>query len=125
MPIVTANVTLLLAVAASVYPVFDTGLQHLGEWLVENDVLGAGAYGFANRLLIPFGLHHLLNYVPWFEVGSYRVDGTVYSGDRPVPARRPDRGRVHDRVLPDHDVRAARRGPRDLPRATGRSSSAA
>ena len=81
-PIVTANVTLLLAVAASfVYPVFDAGLQHLGEWLVENDVLGAGAYGFVNRLLIPFGLHHLINYVPWFEVGSYRVDGTVYSGD--------------------------------------------
>jgi PTS system N-acetylglucosamine-specific IIC component len=81
-PIVTANVTLLLGVAASfVYPVFDAGLQHLGEWLVENDVLGAGAYGFVNRLLIPFGLHHLINYVPWFEVGSYRVDGTVYSGD--------------------------------------------
>ena len=67
--------------ASFVYPVFDAGLQHLGEWLVENDILGAGAYGFVNRLLIPFGLHHLLNYVPWFEVGSYEVDGTVYSGD--------------------------------------------
>ncbi|HEX4977425.1 MAG TPA: PTS transporter subunit EIIC [Nocardioides sp.] len=81
-PIVTALAALLLAVAMSfAFPVFDAGLDRLGRWLVENDVLGAGVYGFVNRLLIPFGLHHLLNSVPWFAVGSYEVGGEVYRGD--------------------------------------------
>jgi len=81
-PIVTALAALLLAVATSfAFPVFDAGLDRLGRWLVENDVLGAGVYGLVNRLLIPFGLHHLLNSVPWFAVGSYEVGGEVYRGD--------------------------------------------
>ena len=54
-PIVTALAALLLAVAMSfVFPLFDAGLDRLGRWLVENDVLGAGVYGFVNRLLIPY-----------------------------------------------------------------------
>ncbi len=82
-PIVTANVTLLLAVALSfAYPAFDRGLTHLGEWLVGNDIVGAGVYGVFNRLLIPFGLHHLVNAVPWFAVGSFETaGGTVVRGD--------------------------------------------
>ncbi len=82
-PIITANAALLLAVLMSfVYPTFDRGLTHLGEWLVGNDVMGAGIYGFVNRLLIPFGLHHLLNSVPWFAVGSFEAaNGEVVRGD--------------------------------------------
>ena len=81
-PIVTALAALVLAVAVSfAFPLFDAGLDRLGRWLVDNDVLGAGVYGFVNRLLIPFGLHHLLNSVPWFAVGSYEVGGEVYRGD--------------------------------------------
>ena len=82
-PIVTANVALLLGVLLSfVYPAFDRGLVALGEWLVQNHVLGAGVYGFANRLLVPFGLHHILNSVPWFALGEYETaGGTVVSGD--------------------------------------------
>ena len=81
-PIVTALAALVLAVAVSfAFPLFDAGLDRLGRWLVDNDVLGAGVYGFVNRLLIPFGLHHLLNSVPWFAVGSYEAGGEVYRGD--------------------------------------------
>ncbi|MGE5720203.1 MAG: PTS transporter subunit EIIC [Nocardioidaceae bacterium] len=82
-PIITALVTLGLGVALSfLYPAFDLGLTHLGEWLVENSIFGAGVYGFANRLLIPFGLHHILNSVPWFVVGSYETpSGEVVHGD--------------------------------------------
>src|SRR5690606_21309459 len=65
-----------------VYPAFDRGLTALSEWLVQNHVLGAGVYGFANRLLIPFGLHHILNSVPWFAVGEYETgEGAVVTGD--------------------------------------------
>ncbi|HSE07661.1 MAG TPA: PTS transporter subunit EIIC [Nocardioidaceae bacterium] len=82
-PIVTALVTLGLGVVlAFAYPAFDRSLTALGEWLVENSILGAGVYGFANRLLIPFGLHHILNSVPWFVVGRYETpDGQVVHGD--------------------------------------------
>ena len=31
---------------------------------------GAGIYGFFNRLLIPFGLHHALNSVFWFDIAG-------------------------------------------------------
>lgn len=82
-PIVTALAALLLGVVVSfVYPTFDRGLMSFGEWLVQNHILGAGVYGFANRLLIPFGLHHLINSVPWFVVGEYETaGGVVVHGD--------------------------------------------
>jgi PTS system N-acetylglucosamine-specific IIC component len=75
-PIVTAGAAVALGVLLSyAYPAFDAGLTSFGGWLVGNDVLGAGIYGVANRLLVPFGLHHLLNSVPWFVVGSYQTPG--------------------------------------------------
>lgn len=82
-PIVTALATLLLGVVLSfLYPAFDRGLTALGEWLVQNHIAGAGVYGFANRLLIPFGLHHILNSVPWFVVGEFETEtGHVVHGD--------------------------------------------
>ncbi len=57
---------------AFVYPAFDAGLTNLGEWVTENSVLGGFVYGTANRLLIPLGLHHILNNFPWFQLGSYQ-----------------------------------------------------
>ncbi|QNN54193.1 PTS transporter subunit EIIC [Nocardioides mesophilus] len=82
-PIITALASLLVGVLmAFLYPAFDRGLTALGEWLVGNHVLGAGVYGFANRMLVPFGLHHLINSVPWFVVGSYETaGGDVVRGD--------------------------------------------
>ncbi len=82
-PIVTANAALVLGVVLSfAYPAFDAGLTSFGRWLVGNEIVGAGIYGFANRLLIPLGLHHILNSVPWFAVGSYTTaSGHQVHGD--------------------------------------------
>jgi PTS system N-acetylglucosamine-specific IIC component len=82
-PILTANVGLALGVVLSfAYPAFERGLLTFGGWLVHYDEAGAGVYGFANRLLIPFGLHHILNSVPWFVVGQYETpSGHVVHGD--------------------------------------------
>jgi N-acetylglucosamine PTS system EIICBA or EIICB component len=82
-PIVTAGAAILLAVAMSfVYKPFDTALFNLGEWVSENDVVGGFVYGTANRLLIPIGLHHILNSFPWFQLGSFTTaDGAVVHGD--------------------------------------------
>ncbi|RKP55335.1 PTS glucose transporter subunit IIA [Cohnella endophytica] len=45
---------------------------------------GVFLYGFLHRILVAFGLHHLLNHVFWFQVGQYSdANGSVYFGDMP------------------------------------------
>ena len=81
-PIITSFAMLAIAVLMSfVYPAFDTGINALGEWVTDNSVLGAFVYGTLNRLLIPLGLHHILNNPPWFIFGEYTSGGAVYHGD--------------------------------------------
>jgi len=47
-----------------------------------NDIFGVGAYWFAHRALIPFGLHHVLASVVRFTEagGVYMIDGQQYIG---------------------------------------------
>jgi N-acetylglucosamine PTS system EIICBA or EIICB component len=82
-PIVTAFAALIIGVAMSfVYKPFDSGLYELSKWVTENEVFGGGVYGTLNRLLIPLGLHHILNSFPWFTLGEYTTDsGAVVTGD--------------------------------------------
>jgi len=85
-PIITSFATLALAVLMGlVYPAFDTGLTAVGEWTAENDVVGGFFYGTFNRLLIPLGLHHILNNFPWFLLGEYTPPsgGPTVQGDIP------------------------------------------
>ncbi|MBR7518228.1 PTS transporter subunit EIIC, partial [Mycobacterium tuberculosis] len=53
------------------------------RWAAENDPrLAATVYGFVERLLIPFGLHHIWNVPFFFEIGSYTdAAGKVVHGD--------------------------------------------
>lgn len=55
------------AVLLFVWPVLFAGLVALGKGIAGMGALGAGIYAFFNRLLIPFGLHHALNNVFWFD----------------------------------------------------------
>lgn len=50
------------------WPVIYSALASFGEFLLGLGAAGAGIYGFANRLLIPTGLHHALNQVFWFDL---------------------------------------------------------
>jgi N-acetylglucosamine PTS system EIICBA or EIICB component len=71
-PIITAITMMLVAVLMSlVYSAFNTGLTNLGEAVDENAVVGGGIFGVVNRLLIPLGLHHIINSVVWFVLGDY------------------------------------------------------
>ncbi|MGX1807120.1 PTS transporter subunit EIIC [Nocardia sp. NPDC055321] len=71
-PILTACAAVVIGVAMSfVYPAFNAGLTWLGETVANNAVAGGGIFGFANRLLLPLGLHHILNSVVWFVIGDY------------------------------------------------------
>ncbi|MBT2502563.1 PTS transporter subunit EIIC [Curtobacterium sp. ISL-83] len=81
-PILAAVAGLLIAVVMSfVYRYFDQGLTWIGEQVTAQPVIGGGIFGTANRLLIPVGLHQLLNFFPWFQLGSYTSGGVTYHGD--------------------------------------------
>jgi len=69
-------------VMAYFYPVFNAGLTGVGRFIGASGAIGAFVYGFANRMLIPIGLHHILNSYIWFLYGSYsKPDGTVATGE--------------------------------------------
>ena len=82
-PIVTAGASIIVGViGALVYPWFESGLNSVGSWVTGSTILGAFVYGTANRLLVPIGLHHLLNSLPWFQFGAYTdPSGHVWNGD--------------------------------------------
>jgi PTS system N-acetylglucosamine-specific IIC component len=82
-PIVTSLAGLVLAVALGlVYPAFDAGLTSLGQWVTDNSIIGGFVYGTMNRLLIPLGLHHILNSSPWFVFGEFQTPaGDIVHGD--------------------------------------------
>ncbi len=67
--VIIAGAVSVLAAAALllVWPVFFGALIFLGEKISSMGYIGAGIYAFLNRLLIPFGLHHALNNVFWFD----------------------------------------------------------
>ncbi len=75
-PIAVSLASLVIAFGMSYfYPIFNSGLTNLGEFIGGAGALGAFTYGFANRMLIPIGLHHILNSYVWFLYGSYDVPG--------------------------------------------------
>ena len=55
------------AILIIVWPILFSVLVKIGQAVVSLKAVGAGIYAFLNRLLIPFGLHHALNNVFWFD----------------------------------------------------------
>ena len=51
-----------------IWPFVFGGLEQFGIAVQKMGPVGAGIFGFANRLLIPVGLHHALYPVFWFDV---------------------------------------------------------
>src|SRR5262249_55332720 len=82
-PIVVSLACLFIGFAMSYfYPIFDAGLTGLGRFIGGSGALGAFVYGFANRMLIPLGLHHIRNSYIWFLYGDYQTpDGKVVTGE--------------------------------------------
>ncbi|GMA42201.1 PTS glucose transporter subunit IIBC [Mobilicoccus caccae] len=81
-PIVVSFTSLFIGFAMSyLYTYFAIGLEAVGGFIATTGVFGAFVYGVVNRLLIPFGLHHLVNSVIWFMYGSYDGGGAVVHGE--------------------------------------------
>ncbi|MQY07100.1 PTS transporter subunit EIIC [Actinomadura macrotermitis] len=81
-PIITSFAAVLLGLVFGwVWPVLGGWLNSFGTWMAENSTIGAGIYGVINRLLLPLGLHHIVNNVVWTQIPECTVGGKVYSGD--------------------------------------------
>ncbi|BDU73957.1 PTS glucose transporter subunit IIBC [Mesoterricola silvestris] len=83
-PIITALGAILLGVLLSViWPPVQGGIDAFSRWAaVGSPRTAATIYGFVERLLLPFGLHHIWNVPFFFEMGSYTdAAGKVVSGD--------------------------------------------
>ncbi|MDR3595995.1 N-acetylglucosamine-specific PTS transporter subunit IIBC [Clostridium sp.] len=80
-----AIITAVYSIIASIvlffaWPLIYGALVTFGESIVSTGAIGAGIYVFLNRLLIPFGLHHALNSVFWFDVAGINDLGNFWSG---------------------------------------------
>ncbi|PRX46100.1 PTS system N-acetylglucosamine-specific IIC component [Prauserella shujinwangii] len=80
-PIINAVALLLLGVVFGlIFPVIDAAMQNIGEAVTSDAVIGGGLYGTLNRLLIPLGLHHLLNVPVWFIFDGGDINN-FFAGD--------------------------------------------
>ncbi|HEY0753089.1 MAG TPA: PTS transporter subunit EIIC [Ktedonobacteraceae bacterium] len=81
-PIITAFATLILGLIFGwIWAPIQAVIDALGHDIVGLGAIGAGIYGLLNRLLIPLGLHHVLNSYFWFQLGSFTGPKGVVNGD--------------------------------------------
>ena len=83
-PIVTAFAAILMGLAlAVVWPPVGSAIRVFSHWAAySNPTFAVFIYGLVERLLIPFGLHHIWNVPFFFEIGSYtKATGEVVHGD--------------------------------------------
>lgn len=65
-----------------IWPVIQTGIYAVGNVVLESGYAGTWVYGLMERLLIPFGLHHVF-YLPFWQTalgGTMEVQGVLVEG---------------------------------------------
>ncbi|HYE83360.1 MAG TPA: N-acetylglucosamine-specific PTS transporter subunit IIBC [Clostridia bacterium] len=82
-PIVTAAAMMVLAgIFGLIWAPIQNVINAMGQWIIGAGAVGVFVFGFLNRLLIPFGLHHVLNSFIWFVFGNFTdASGQVWTGD--------------------------------------------
>ncbi len=82
-PIVTSIAMVMIALVLGIVwgPIQDA-LHNFGNWVVGLGATGSALFMFFNRLLIPVGLHHVINAIAWFQIGDFTdAAGKVVHGD--------------------------------------------
>ena len=85
-PIVTAFGAIILGtVLAFIWPPIGSAIDSFGNYAVDGNPVTMGfVYGFIERLLIPFGIHHVWNVPFQMEMGEFITStGAVVNGDIP------------------------------------------
>ncbi|MBR4061884.1 MAG: PTS transporter subunit EIIC [Clostridia bacterium] len=82
-PIISTVVYVVIgALMFFVWPFIQEGIFALGNLVLNSGYIGTAIYGFIERILIPFGLHHVF-YLPFWQTGvggSAIVDGNLIMG---------------------------------------------
>ena len=82
-PIISAVVYLFVGILMYfLWPVVQSGIYALGNVVLRSGYAGTWLYGFVERALIPFGLHHVF-YLPFWQTalgGTMEVAGTIVEG---------------------------------------------
>lgn len=82
-PIISALVFTLVGILMFfIWPVIQQGIYAVGDLVMKSGYAGTWVYGFMERLLIPFGLHHVF-YLPFWQTavgGTMEVAGQVIEG---------------------------------------------
>lgn len=82
-PIISTTVYILVGVLMFfVWPYIQAGIYALGDLVLRSGYAGTLIYGFIERILIPFGLHHVF-YLPFWQTGvggSAMIDGVMIYG---------------------------------------------
>ncbi|GAB2496295.1 PTS transporter subunit EIIC [Alkalibacterium psychrotolerans] len=66
------------------WPIMQTGIDAFAQTWVQMGALGVGMFMFFNRLLIPFGLHHVINSYIYFDLGEFTTEsGQLVQGEIP------------------------------------------
>ena len=82
-PIISTVVYVLVGVVMFfIWPYIQSGIYALGNLVLRSGYAGTFVYGFIERLLIPFGLHHVF-YLPFWQTGlggSALIDGSLIYG---------------------------------------------
>lgn len=89
-PILSATAMLVISLALMfMWPPVYNALVMFGEFISKLGPTGAGLYGFFNRLLLPFGLHHALNQVFWFDIAGINDIANFWSskGEQGITGR--------------------------------------
>ena len=79
------STTAYIAVGAIMFflwPFVQSGIYALGDLVLRSGYAGTLIYGFTERILIPFGLHHVF-YLPFWQTGvggSAMIDGVMVYG---------------------------------------------
>lgn len=82
-PIITSFAGVAMGIVFGIlWPFAQNGIDAIGNAAINAGAVGTFFFGFGNRLLIPIGLHHVLNSIFWFTFGSFtNVAGEVVNGD--------------------------------------------
>lgn len=82
-PIITSVSSLILGVLFGyIWPPIQTGIDVISRAALNSGALGPFLFGFGQRILIPFGLHHIFYQPFWYVFGTFTTPtGTVVHGD--------------------------------------------
>lgn len=82
-PIISALVYTLVGILMFfIWPIIQSGIYAVGDAVLKSGYFGTWIYGLMERLLIPFGLHHVF-YLPFWQTalgGTMMVDGQLIEG---------------------------------------------